>query len=392
MTLDDQFQRQLAELARTHRLRTTRPFAGADRVHPVDDAGRPLLSFCTNDYLGLAGHPVVVEASAAYAAHAGLGAAASRLVAGESPAHRALEADLARFLHLPAALLFPTGYQTNIGVITALAAAGDLIASDAANHASIIDGCRLSRARVVIYPHADADAARRALATDGPFRRRLLVTESVFSMDGDRAPLADLARAASEQHGILIVDEAHAIGVAGPQGRGLAAAVGVIPDVTVGTLGKSLGSLGGFAAGSDLLREVLVNTARSFVFTTASPPALCASASAALAICRGPDGEARRRHAATLAQAVRAGLERLGFTSPGVDLIVPVVLGDDAAALSLSARLQTHGILVPAIRPPTVPEGTSRLRITLSAAHTHHDITRLLAALAATLDRAHPQD
>ena len=268
---------ELEALAAIDRRRACPEVAGLSRVHP-DLGGRSMLSFCSNDYLGLASHPALATAAAAAAARDGFGASASRLVSGDLPAHRTLERALAAFLDRPAALTFPSGYQTNVGVLTALAGRDDLIVSDAFNHASQVDGCRLSRARVAIYSHGDARAARRLLAAGSRFRRRLLVTESLFSMDGDAAPLAALAEVAAATDSILIVDEAHALGVLGPGGRGLCASSGIVPDVLVGTLGKAIGSAGGFASGASALRDLLVNRARTFIFTTALPPPAAAAA------------------------------------------------------------------------------------------------------------------
>jgi 8-amino-7-oxononanoate synthase len=368
---------ELRALADADRLRALPSLAGADRTHPSLD-GRPLLSFCSNDYLGLADHPALEAAAAAAAARSGFGAGAARLVSGDLPEHRHLEEALASFVGAQAALLFPTGYQANIGVLTALAGREDLIVSDAANHASLIDGCRLSRAQVAIYPHRDAPAARALLADAGRrHRRRFLVTESLFSMDGDVAPLAELARAARDYDAALVVDEAHALGVMGPAGTGLCRASDVTPDVLVGTLGKALASHGGFAAGTRDLRAILLNRARTFIFTTASPAPVAAAAAAALEIARGPEGSARRAALDDRIRSLRAALRMPSEGGP----IVPLVLGPDRAALEASARLRDLGLFVQAIRPPTVPEGTARLRITLSAAHTPADVDALIAAL-----------
>jgi 8-amino-7-oxononanoate synthase len=368
---------ELRALADADRLRTLPSLAGPDRTHPSLD-GRPLLSFCSNDYLGLADHPALEAAASAATVRSGFGAGAARLVSGDLPEHRHLEEALASFVGAEAALLFPTGYQANIGTLTALAGRDDLIVSDAANHASLIDGCRLSRAEVAIYAHRDAPGARALLADAGPrHRRRFLVTESLFSMDGDVAPLAELARAARDHDAALVVDEAHALGVMGPAGTGLCRASDVTPDVLVGTLGKALASHGGFVAGTRDLRAILLNRARTFIFTTASPAPVAAAAAAALEIARGPEGSARR---AALADRIRSLRAALRIPSEGGP-IVPLVLGPDRAALEASARLRDLGLFVQAIRPPTVPEGTARLRITLSAAHTPADVDALIAAL-----------
>jgi len=345
--------------------------------------GTPMVSLCSNDYLGLASHPALADAAAGAAARDGFGASAARLVSGDLPAHRELEAALASFLDRPAALLFPTGYQTNLGVVTALAGPEDLIVSDALNHASLIDGCRLSRAHVAVYPHADASAAARLLAVGSQHRRRLLVTESLFSMDGDAAPLGALAEAAAATDSVLVVDEAHAFGALGPGGRGLCAAAGIAPDVLIGTLGKAVGAAGGFVAGSSALRDLLVNRARTFIFTTALPPSVAAAATASVGLIAGPEGERRRSLLADRQRSLGLALAARGLVAgPPVGPILPVVLGSEARALAAAAGLRARGFFVPAIRPPTVPPGSSRLRITLSAAHQPADLDRFVAALA----------
>lgn len=377
---------ELAALTGANRRRACPPVSGGSRVH-VAVAGEPRLAFCSNDYLGLANHPALAEAATVAAAEQGFGSSAARLVSGDFPAHRELEARLAAYCGCPAALVFPSGYQTNLGVLTALAGPDDLIVSDALNHASLIDGCRLSRARVAVYPHGDARAAERLLAEGTAARRRLLVTESIFSMDGDAAPLADLADLAARHDAILILDEAHAFGVLGPRGRGLSAAAGIEPDVLIGTLGKAVGAAGGFVAGSNLLRDFLVNRARTFIFTTALPPPVAAAATAALALLDGREGEERRvrlrDRRAWLAQRLAAlrPLTLPGFVDCPGSPILPFVLGTEARALAVSAALAERGVFVPAIRPPTVPQGTARLRITLSAAHEQHDLETLVRAL-----------
>lgn len=375
-------QAELEALRRADRLRAVPELSGSSRHHPTGPTG-PLLSFASNDYLGLASHPAILAASAAAAAEEGFGAGAARLVTGNLPAHRDLEIALAGFLGRPAALAFPSGYQANLGVLTTLAGPEDLIVSDAANHASLIDGCRLSRARIAVFAHRDPADAARALATPGTFRRRLLVTESLFSMDGDVAPLAALGTAAEASDAILVVDEAHALGVSGPGGRGLCAAAGVSPDVLVGTLGKAFGSAGGFVSGAPALRDLLLNRARTFVFTTAPPAPVAAAAAAGIRLAASPEGEARRSrlraNGALLAELLRGRIE------PPPGPILPIVLGPDAAALAASSALRAQGLFVPAIRPPTVPEGTARLRITLASEHTPADLQRLADALLKVL-------
>jgi 8-amino-7-oxononanoate synthase len=371
---------ELEALSQADRLRSCPPLSSSSRATPLL-GDRPVISFASNDYLGLAGHPALARAAATAAEHSGFGASASRLISGDLPEHRALEAALSTFFGTEAALLFPTGYQANIGVITALAGPEDLIVSDAANHASLIDGCRLSRAEVVIFAHRDSEAAADALRrAPGRHRRRLLVTESLFSMDGDLAPLPQLAEVAREYDAALVVDEAHAAGVLGPHGAGLCRQLGLQPDVLIATLGKAFGSQGGVVAGPSVLRDILVNRARTFIFTTASPPPVVAAAQAALELIAGAEGDARRR-------ALQANINALAEALPEVPHtgtpITPFLLGTDRAALAASAALRSEGLFIPAIRPPTVPDGTARLRISLSSAHAPSAITRLSAALRA---------
>jgi 8-amino-7-oxononanoate synthase len=383
--LRDSLQAELSSLENAGRLRRLPFMEGSSRIHGLH-SGHPVISFSSNDYLGLADHPDLANAAAEAAAHSGFGAAASRLVSGDLPEHRALEGALAAFLARPAALLFPTGYQANIGAVATLAGPGDLIVSDAYNHASLIDGCRLSRATVRVFPHADPAAAKAALsaAGDPPFRRRFLITESLFSMDGDLAPLDRYAEIAAATQTALIVDEAHAVGVLGPSGRGWAAHLGVVPDVLIGTLGKAFGSHGGFVTGVTELRAILENRARSFLFTTAAPPSLPAAALAALRIIDSATGSLRRR---LLADNITRLRDRLAPLTPRASQpplptpIVPFVLGTDGDAVSASRALLSEGHFVQAIRPPTVPEGTARLRITLSATHTESEVDGLVGAL-----------
>jgi 8-amino-7-oxononanoate synthase len=380
LSIEDDLQADLDEIQRNDGRRFLRTLDGPDRLHPVHN-GRPLLSFCSNDYLGLASHPELSAAAADAAAAHGFGSGASRLVSGGSAVADQLEGELASFVHQPAALLFPSGYQTNIGVLTALAGPNDLIVSDAANHASIVDGCRLTRARLAIYRHTDPDDAGRAFATAGTFRRRILVTESLFSMDGTRAPLPALAALAQKADALFLVDEAHALGVLGPRGAGLCAAEDLRPHVTMGTLGKSMASLGGFAASSVAVRELLLNTARTFIFTTAPPHPVLAAALAALRLIRSAEGDQRRSQLQSNLTALRAALAAAGAPLPGRDAIIPVILGSNQRALEAAAELLSRDILIPAIRPPTVPVGTARLRVTLSASHTPADVATLSRAL-----------
>ena len=384
---------ELAQLAARDRLRSLSPLTGKSRHHSLH-ADQPVLAFCSNDYLGLADHPAVTGAAARAAELFGAGAGASRLISGSMPAHGELETALAALVRLPAALLFSTGYQANLGAIASLAGPEDLIASDQANHASIIDGCRLARARIAIYRHADADAALAALRTSGSFRRRFLITESLFSMDGDRAPLGALAAHARSQAATLIVDEAHALGVLGPRGRGLCQQAGIVPDVLVGTLGKAFGSFGGFIAGSVVLREYLVNRARTFIYTTAPPPPSVAAALAGVHLALSPEGDRRREQLTSNLARLHIALAALSRPlvpsetqafDDGPNPIVPIPLGSDKRAVEVGAALLARGVFARAIRPPTVPEGTARLRVTLSAGHSPADVDHLSSALQAIL-------
>jgi len=350
--------------------------------------GRRVLCLASNNYLGLAAHPEVVDAAAEAARRYGAGAGSARLVTGGLTLHDELEARLAAFKGTADAVLFSSGYLANLGTVSALVGPGDAVFSDELNHASIIDGCRLSRADVLVYRHADAGHLEERLtawrAAAGAGRRALVVTDSVFSMDGDVAPLPDIV-AACERHGaVLMVDEAHATGVVGPGGRGALAGWGLEgrAGVVMGTLSKALGAAGGFVAGSADLCAYLRNRARSFIFDTALPPPTAAAALAGLAVVeREPERPVRARR---LAGRLAAGLRAAGYAVPDpAAAVLPVVVGAPEAALGLSARLLDAGVLVTAIRPPSVPEGTSRLRATVMATHTDAEIDRAVAAFAA---------
>jgi 8-amino-7-oxononanoate synthase len=328
--------------------------------------GHPVVSFASNDYLGLTTHPSVVAAAHAAIDRWGTGAGSARLIVGSRPIHHELEDALADWRGCERALLFPTGYAANLGVLSALGGPDVTVVSDELNHASIIDGCRLSHSRVVVFPHNDVDACARALADSS--RRCIVVTESVFSMDGDHAPLDALARLCARRGAILVVDEAHAVFSPEPP-----VDLDGLTLVRVGTLSKTLGALGGFVATRGALIDVIVNRCRPFIFTTAPAPADTAAARAALAIVRGEEGDRLRARLRTNIDRIRAG-----HPSP----IVPIVLGDEASAVAASAMLLSRGLLVPAIRPPTVPAGTSRLRVALSAAHSDAMVAQLIDALA----------
>jgi 8-amino-7-oxononanoate synthase len=359
----------------------------AGSVRPVVD-GRELLSFCGNDYLGLARDVRVAEAFAAAARRWGAGSGASHHVTGHHAEHHALEEELAAFTGRPRAMLFSTGYMANLSLAATLVGRDGHVFEDRLNHASLLDGGWLSGAKFTRYPHADAAAAADALAARGP-GEALLVTDGVFSMDGDVAPLRALADACREHRAWLAVDDAHGLGVIGEHGGGALETQRCTVDhvpVLVGTLGKGFGTFGAFVAGSEQLVELFVQRARTYIYTTALPPAVAAATRAALALVR--DEPWRRDRVAAHVARFRAGARELGLPLlESQTPIQPVVLGDPAAALAASAALLERGVLVSAIRPPTVPTGTSRLRITLSAAHDAADVDRLLEALA-SLPRA----
>jgi 8-amino-7-oxononanoate synthase len=344
--------------------------------------GVEYLSFASNDYLGLAADPRLAAVASAAAEREGWGSGASPLIAGHGASHWHLERRLAEFEGTESAVVFTSGFAANLATVAALVERGDAIYADRLNHASLIDGCRLSRAEVHVYPHGDATALESQLRAGVAFRRRLIVTDSLFSMDGDLAPLADLADLAERYDAMLLVDEAHATGVLGQHGRGLAEQQGVEHrvHVRVGTLSKALGSSGGFVCGRQSLIDWLINRARAYVFSTAPPAACCAAAAAAVEIVeREPQ---RRQSLLSQAARLRGELEAQGWnTGRSASQIVPLVVGAPERALALAAQLRAQCILVPAIRPPTVPAGGSCLRISLTAAHTPEMIDRLVAAL-----------
>jgi 8-amino-7-oxononanoate synthase len=344
-------------------------------------AGERLINFSSNDYLGLASDPRIVEALAGGARAWGAGAGASRLVCGDFLPQHELEAQLARFEGTEAAILFGSGYAANCGLLAALAGPEDLILSDALNHASIVDGCRLSRARIEIYPHADVGAVARLLRT--PARRKLVVTDAIFSMDGDRAPLRELGAFCASAQAFLIVDEAHATGVLGPRGAGLCAELGVTADLRMATLSKSFGVAGAYVAATRSICDLLVNRARPLIFSTALPPALAVAVLASLAVLASGEGDQRRTRLWTNVRRFAGGLRALGMTARDDSAIFPILAGAPEHALAMAARLRELGILAKAIRPPTVPPGTSRIRFALSAAHTEAHIDAALAALRA---------
>jgi glycine C-acetyltransferase/8-amino-7-oxononanoate synthase len=346
--------------------------------------GAEVLLLCSNNYLGLADHPRVRKAAAEAAERYGAGAGSSRLISGSMSLHRKLEDRLARFKGSEAALVFGSGYLANMGIVSSLAGRGEVVFSDELNHASIIDGCRLSRAETFVYRHRDTEHLEWGLREAGS-RARLIVTDGVFSMDGDVAPLAELTALAKRHRCLIAVDEAHGTGALGPGGRGAVAAAGLSAevDVIVGTLGKALGGYGAYACGSRELVDLLINTARPFIYSTALPPPSVGAAIAALDLLDSRPGlvEQLRRNAATLREALAAaGLATNGSRTQ----IVPVIVGDARRAMALCERTLEGGVFAQAIRPPTVPDGSSRLRLTVMASHRADELRRA----AATIGRA----
>ena len=347
---------------------------------------RDYLSFCSNDYLGLASHPDIVAAFHRGLDEFGAGSGAAHLISGHSRAHHALEEELAAFLQRPRALLFSTGYMANLGVMSALTGHGDRIFADHTDHASLLDGARLSGARLLRYRHSDADDLDTRLA-NAPAGEFLVATDGVFSMDGDIAPLQQLADVAARHAAWLMVDDAHGLGVTGPGGRGTVAQAGL--DITqvpvlMGTLGKAVGTFGAFVAGSEELVETLIQEARTYIYTTASPPALASATREALRLVQ--EDSWRRERLQQRVSQFRHGARQLGLAlCDSQTPIQPLIVGEAAEALRLGKALREQGILITAIRPPTVAEGKSRLRITFSAMHTEQHVERLLAVLENTM-------
>ncbi len=375
----------LAEAARvaSGRERTRRVRSGPTAATIVD--GRAVVSFCSNDYLGLASDPQLAEAAARCMARLGTGSGASALVAGYTDAHAELEHALARLARRAAALVFPSGYHANLGLLGALARRGDTCYADRLCHASLVDGILLARSHLRRYRHADADSLATLLEAhrDGlPF----VVTDAVFSMDGDLAPLGRIAALAARQGAVPIVDDAHGVGVLGDTGGGTSEALGLDESalpLLVGTLGKAFGAAGAFVAGPAAVIEALRQHARTYAFTTALPPPMAAAASAAIG---HPEAAARRARVHALTERFRRAVAAAGVPAlPSLTPIQPIPIGDSARAAHLSERLFERGFHCAAIRPPTVPEGTARLRVTLTAAHREDEVDGLVAALAAII-------
>jgi 8-amino-7-oxononanoate synthase len=376
------------ERQRTQLLRHLRVVDQNDGPH-LQIAGKQLLAFCSNDYLGLANHPQIVAALKNAADANGVGSTAAHLICGHHREHAALEEELADWTGRAGALLFSTGYMANLGVLQTLLQDGDLCVQDKLNHASLIDAVRLSGAELKRYPHSDVAAAQRQLESR-PAKLALLASDGVFSMDGDIAPLVHLATLCKKQHASLMIDDAHGVGIFGKQGAGSVAAVGLSQDdvpVLMATLGKAVGTSGAFVAGSAVLIDGLMQSARSYIYTTAMPPALAAATRAALRLVRADDWRREKLH--KLIERFRRGALQLGLPlADSTSAIQPILLGAAAESLAVAQALEARGLLVTAIRPPTVRAATSRLRITLSAAHTEADVDRLLDALDACIPSA----
>lgn len=372
---------ELLALEANHLRRRLAMREGPQRPASVSMDGRRMVNFGSNDYLGFAAESLVAAVDDA-TRQRGWGSGASPLATGRAAAHARLERTLAEFEAAEAALLFPSGFAANTGTIPALAGKQDVIFSDAKNHASIIDGCRLSGARIEIYPHRDVDHLRALIQNARGFRRRLIVTDGLFSMDGDLAPLGELAELAEQFDAILMVDEAHATGVFGANGRGVCEHFGIEDGVhvRVGTLSKALGSIGGFVAGQQRLIDWLANRARSYVFSTAPPEAVAAAAIEALRLVQWEPH--RREVLLERAAGLRGQLIQQGWVTGGsASQIIPVIIGDPARTMRMASALRECNLLVPGIRPPSVPAGESLLRISLSYAHEEQMIERLLQAM-----------
>ena len=377
--LDILLSRELEAIKAAGRYRFLRTIETAQSPRVVLD-GREVVLMCSNNYLGLADHPRLLRAAKEAIDRYGTSAVASRLVSGTMTLHEELEAALARFKGTQAALVFNCGYMANVGIVSSLLGPEDVVFSDELNHASIIDGCRLSQARVVVFPHKDMNALEALLKREKG-RRRMIVVDGVFSMDGDIAPLPDMVELAEDYGALLMVDEAHGTGVLGERGAGTVEHFGLTDRVPIqmGTLGKALGGFGAYVAGSDVLREYLINRARSFIFTTALPPADMAVALEAVRMVWEEPQRRRRLHQNVV--YLVDGLKSLGFqvTNQGT-AIIPVIIGPEDKTMDMSTKLLEYGVFVAGIRPPTVPPGTSRLRVTVMATHAQEDLDKALEA------------
>jgi 8-amino-7-oxononanoate synthase len=377
--MSDWIDDDLAERRHQGLYRTRRRIDSAQGVH-VEYRGRTFLNFSSNDYLNLAADPRLAKAAAQAAKRYGTGAGASPLVSGHLPPLRSLERALAHWEGSESALVFSSGFIANLAVLSTLADPDSVIFSDELNHASLIDGCRLSRAQIAVYRHADATHLEELLRQSSGTKRCLIVSDSIFSMDGDFAPLAELGDLAERFDCMLVVDEAHATGVLGDRGRGLCAESDSDRLIKIGTLSKALGAQGGFVCGPRKLVDWLVNRARPYIFSTALAPPVAVAARRAVRIVESEPEH--RQHVLALAEKLRSRLLEMGYPETNSRCqIVPVIVGEPEQAVRLSKQLEEDGLLVPAIRPPSVPAGTSRLRISVTAGHTDEDVERLVRAL-----------
>jgi 8-amino-7-oxononanoate synthase len=382
--LDDQLRAELNRLRADGLYRTLRTIASAQGPRLIID-GREFLNFSSNDYLSLANDPLLKRAAADAIERYGVGAGASRLLCGNLEPYALLEDKLARFKNKEAAIVFGSGYAANVGTISALVGKGDVVILDKLDHASIIDGARQSGATIRVYPHKNLKKLEDILKQCGAFGRRLIVTETVFSMDGDLAPLAEIVELKEKYDAWVMIDEAHATGLYAKNCRGLAEAAGVEEkiDVTLGTLSKALGCAGGFVVGSQILIDHLRNRARSLIYSTALPPAIVAAAGAAVDFVMSEEGHLRRDRLWRNVSELKNGLSKLGIQNESRSPIIPVMVGDEATAMETSQKLFEQGVFVPAIRFPTVPKGKARLRVTMTAGHASDDIERFLSVFAA---------
>lgn len=374
---------QLAEREQQHLYRRRKTLDSAQGAEVLVD-GKTCLNFCSNDYLGLASHPKLVEASIGATKKYGSGSGASHLVCGHSFEHHALEEELANFTGRDRALLFSTGYMANLGVMSALLGRKDSLFEDKLNHASLLDGAKISGAKMQRYRHNDVSHLQTLLEKTPEAAHKLVAVDGVFSMDGDIAPLDQIAPLCRNHDAMLMVDDAHGFGLLGANGAGVAEHFGLDQQqlpILMGTLGKSMGSFGAFVAGSEVLIETLIQHARTYIYTTALPPAVAAASRAAITLLT--EESWRRQHVQGLCERFNQGLETLGLQTVASDTAIQaIVIGDPAKTLAISEALLDQGLLVTAIRPPTVPRGTARLRITLTAAHKDEHVDRLLEGLA----------
>nr|WP_258871934.1 8-amino-7-oxononanoate synthase [Virgibacillus dokdonensis] len=378
LSFDDKLHNRVKEMQENALYRTLRKMETASQSARIVDGEKKII-FSSNDYLGLANDKRLIHATIEALQQFGVGSSGSRLTTGNTYWHEKLEKKIATFKQTEAARLFSSGYLANIGVLSALAEAEDVILSDQYNHASIIDGCRLSKAKTCIYRHVDMEDLERKLAATTKYKQRFIVTDGVFSMDGSIAPLDRMMELAGHYHAYVIVDDAHATGVLGQSGRGTSAYFGIMPDVVIGTCSKAIGTEGGFVAGSSTLVDFLMNYARTFIFQTALSPAICAATYTAIELIE--QDASRREHLHYNIRKVKEGLNGMGYAVKGDHTaIIPVIIGDQQLALEFAKELEEKGIYAPAIRPPTVPNGESRIRLTVTASHSMKEIDDVLHA------------